>query len=233
MPAGVDSLDCERATLSVRILVVVGTAAVLAVGIGRIIASIRRQMAERNEVEEFANTFARYVTSDSSDLQAYGWLIERSYVIQGLLGPIGIMATFIAPYRTHVVHNYDIVLNGLPAMRRDFERGISRSDYQPLIGEALVRYLGFSADMIHKRQRELKSPLAWLREGVGALLLVPVWLLHSLGVVSITSTRSIAGSALFRVISGIVALVGLAGSLITILLGWDQTIAFVRHLVHK
>jgi len=99
---------------------------------------------------------------------------------------------------------------------------MSRSEYQPLIGEALVRYMGLSADSIRKKQQEARNPIARFREGVAAILLLPVWFLQSLGLLSDSGSARVARSALFRVLTGVFALVGLVGSVSTIVSGGAQ-----------
>jgi hypothetical protein len=79
-----------------------------------------------------------------------GRMIERSNRVQRVLGPVGVMAEYIAPFQRYVVTNHQIIVNALPALRRDHERGISRSDYQPIIAEALIRFCGESDDYIRK-----------------------------------------------------------------------------------
>jgi hypothetical protein len=102
-----------------------------------------------------------------------------------------------------------------------------------LIGETLGRYFGLSADLIRERQRELRNPLVWFREGVRALLLWPVQLLESLGLGSGSRTASLARSSAFQTISGAVAVISFVASVIEILLGWEQTVDAVRGLLGR
>lgn len=217
-----------------RFFVVVGFLVLLAVGLLRIWRALMRLVDERAEVDGYIQVFTRYVNSGGADRQAYGDLIERSLRVQDLLGGVGIMAHYLAPFGRYSVPNYQIVLNGIPAMRRDFDVLTSgRGDHGQLVGETLVRYMGWSADRIGEKRRELRNPIAWFRQGVAAVLLVPLWLLRSLGLLSGTRSDRVAASALFRLLTGLVALVGLVGSIVTIVLGWSAMKEVVSGLLGR
>jgi hypothetical protein len=193
-----------------------------------------RLVNERAEVDGYVQVFTRYMNSRGADSQAYGELIERSLRVQDLLGGVGIMAQYVAPFARYSVPNYQIILNGVPAMHRDFGVLTSgRSDHGQLVGETLVRYMGWSADRIEEKQRELRNPVAWFREGVAALLLVPLWLLRSLGLLSGARSARVADSALFRLLTGLLALIGLVGSIFTIVLGWGAMTEAVSRLLGR
>jgi hypothetical protein len=205
-----------------RVPIVVGLLAIVAIGFLRITRTLQRLAAERSEVEAYIEVFTRFFNSRGADGQAYGELLERSLRIQELLGDVGIMSRYVAPFGRLSVPNYAIILNGVPAARRDFEATYSgRSDHGQLVGETLVRYMGWSADRINKAKVELRNPAAWLREGVAAMLLVPLWLLRSFGLLSSSRSDDISDSVPFRVLTGLVAVIGLVASVFEIVLGWS------------
>ena len=117
-------------------------------------------------------------------------------------------------------------------MHREFgQLTSSHSDHGQLVGETLVRYMGWSADQIGNKRRELRNPVVWLREGVAALLLLPVWFLRSLGLLSPSRSGRLARSALFRLLTGVVALLGLLSALVTIILGWRLALEVLRRFL--
>ncbi len=71
-------------------------------------------------------------------------------------------------------------------------------------------------------KRDLRNPIVWFREGVAVILLLPVRLLRSLGLLSESGSASVARSALFRLVAGLVALIGLLASFIELVLGRSQ-----------
>jgi hypothetical protein len=203
----------------------------LIVGVARIWSSLSRLFSERKEVDDFIQVFNRYHQSQGQDLDAYGRLIETSYRVQELIGHVGVMAEFRAPFGAFVARNYQIILNALPSMNRDLGHGTGgRSEYGVLVAETLVRYMGWSEDLIREKQRDAKNPLVWLREGVSAILLVPVQLLQAFGIGSRFRTASVARSTGFRVAAALVTLVGFVGSIFTIALGWRPMIELPRRI---
>jgi hypothetical protein len=126
-----------------RAILAVGILTLLAVGAFRIWRALMRLLSERTEVESYIQVFTRYMNSSGADNQSYGELVERSVRVQHLLGSLGIMAQYVAPFGRYSVPNYPIILNGVPAMHRDFGMLTSgRSDHGQLVGETLVRYMG-------------------------------------------------------------------------------------------
>jgi len=87
--------------MSPRLWGLVALATILVIGFGRIWAALLRLGREREEVDGFMQVFARYRDSRGEDLEAYGRLIERSFRVQELLGHVGIMAEFFAPFRAY------------------------------------------------------------------------------------------------------------------------------------
>lgn len=211
-----------------RFWIGVGAFALLAMGFGRVWSSLRQCVAEREEVEKFAETFNRYRLSHGQDLEAYGSLIERSDRVPRLLGYVGVMAEYVAPFRAFTARNYQIILNGLPTMHRELATGFGRSDHAPIVAESLLRYIGVSTDRIRDKQRELLNPLAWFREGVAGIIFLPVQLLQSLGLVSKTGAVRMAHSVAFRALAGVVALIGLLSSVVTVVQGWRPTMDAIR-----
>jgi hypothetical protein len=223
-------ISYDLSTMSSRLWILLDLLTFLIIGFIRTMRTVSRLLREREEVDRFSETFKRYSDSRGGDLQAYGQLIERSDRVQKLLGYVGVMARYITPFERIVIPNYHIILNALPAMRQDYERGNTRTEYAPIIGETLVRYLGVSSDLIRQKQTELQNPMVWFREGIGGMLLLPVLLFQSLGLTSDSSTASVASSAAFRIVTGVLTLVSLVGSIITIVLGWRQSVAVLRQL---
>jgi len=206
-------------------LVVLGLLGLLTAGFARVWMALSQCLDERKEVETYIGVFTSYMQSRGADNQAYGALIERSLRIQELLGDVGVMALYVAPFGRHTVRNYPIILNAVPEMHREFGQSYSgQSHHSHLVGETLVRFMGWSADQIGDKQRELRNPVVWFREGVATLLLLPVWLLRSLGLLSSSRSGRLAHSAVFRLLTGVVSLLGLLSALITIILGWRQTL---------
>jgi hypothetical protein len=208
----------------------------LSIGFFRISSRIRALQGESDEVDDFHQGFSRYLESEGQDMDAYVHVTERAFRIQALLGPVGVMGLFRAPFGAYQARNWQIIVNALPALRREYEDGrglFQRSrgldGYAALLQETLFRYRGWIDGRIAERRADLRNPIVWLREGVTAVLLVPIALLHSLGM-SGAATASFSESPALRVLAGLVTLIGLVGSVIGIVLDWSDFTALLGRL---
>lgn len=208
----------------VRMWVAVGILGILTTGFIRIRQAMSKLLDERDEVHRYIQAFGRYNTSNGADGEAYGELIDRSVRIQQVMGPLGIMRNYVAPFGRFVAAKYEIIMNGVPAMRHEMDRFAGGRDYRNLVGEALGRFIGWAEDRIQVKAREIRNPVIWFREGVAGLLLLPVWLLQSVGLLSPSGTARFAASPLFRYLTGLVSLLGFIATLIEITLGGENAL---------
>jgi len=79
----------------------------------------------------------------------------------------------------------------------------------------------------------LKNPLIWFREGFREILSVPIFILSWFGIISNRTLNSIKNSLIYKVISGFIALVTLISGIVTIVVGYDQTIEFINRILNK
>jgi len=73
----------------------------------------------------------------------------------------------------------------------------------------------------------------WFREGFREILSVPIFILSWFGIISNRTVNSIKDSLIYKVISGLIALVTLISGVVTIVVGYDQTLEFVKRLIGK
>lgn len=66
------------------------------------------------------------------------------------------------------------------------------------------------------------NPFICFREGVRFILGLPVLVLYWSGFVSTRTISAARVSSVFKFISGVITLIGLISSIITILLGWNE-----------
>lgn len=179
---------------------------------------------------EFLEQFQKYAASRGQDTEAYGWLVHRSTKMQQHMGDAGVYAYYKPPFANYRVTNYPIILNGIPELRQAYEAGYM-SDVGGQIASALqesfVRYMGQLDDLRESHIREMKNPFVWLREGVRLIIASPVYLLSWMGLVGESTASAFIQSRLFKVVSGLVTLVGLIASVMTIVLGWDQFLKLI------
>jgi hypothetical protein len=186
----------------------------------------------RNKFVDFANkyfqTYDRYSRSGDFDGKLYVWLTMNVIKIQSNLGTFGVM-DYIAPFQTYRVSNYQIVINTIPKFRdgsvKDFD--INSVD------DCLLRYIGYLKEYSKDTLKNLRNPIVWFREGFREILSVPIFILSWFGIISNRTVNSIKDSLIYKVISGLIALVTLVSGLVTIVVGYDQTLEFVNRLIGK
>jgi hypothetical protein len=184
----------------------------------------------RNKFVEFANkyfkTHDRWSRSGDLDGEQYVWLTMNVSKIQNYLGTFGIM-DYIAPFQTYKVSNYQIVINTLPKFR---DGSIQDFDVNS-VDDSLLRYIGHLEEYQKETQRNLRNPIIWFREGFRGILSIPIFILSWFGIISNRTLNSIKDSLIYKVISGLIALVTLVSGIVTIIVGYAQTLKFINRIL--
>jgi hypothetical protein len=186
----------------------------------------------RKKFVEFANkyfqTYDRYNRSGDFDGELYIWLTMNVSKIQSNLGTFGVM-DYIAPFQTYRVSNYQIVINTIPKFRDGTVKDFDVNS----VDDCLLRYIGYLEEYSQDTQKNLRNPIVWFREGFREVLSIPIFILNWFGIISNRTVNSIKDSLIYKVIAGLIALVTLVSGLVTIVVGYDQTLEFVNRLLGK
>ncbi|OGU10272.1 MAG: hypothetical protein A2075_21740 [Geobacteraceae bacterium GWC2_58_44] len=146
--------------------------------------------------------------------------------MQRQLGRTGILAAFRPPFADFQYTNYQILLNMLPELRKAFvdsyALGRLASEYGATVQETMLRHLGEIDECETNLGKEVRNPFVWLREGARTILAIPLYLLQWFGIISESITDKVTGNFIFRMLSSVAVIVGFIGSVITIVLGWEQ-----------
>lgn len=175
---------------------------------------------------EFLNRLHDYVKSSGKDDNAYVWLTKNSNSVQNLVGVQGYM-DFQPPFQNYLIKNMPVILNCLPLLRQEFETftfsdGRRANEYTRFLQETVLRYLGVADEEQKALRTQLLNPVIWLREGTQQALSIPVRALQWVGLISAITVSRAIHSELFRIVAGIVALIGFAASVMTLVLGWPE-----------
>lgn len=186
----------------------------------------------RNKFIEFAIKYFKkhgsYNRSRKNDSELYLWLTMNVSKIQSSLGTFGLM-DYIAPFQTYRVSNYQIVINTIPKFRDGTVKDFDVNS----VDDSLLRYIGYLEDCRQDTQKNLRNPIVWFREGFREVLSIPIFILNWFGIISNRKVNSIKDSLIYKVISGLIALVTLLSGLVTIVVGYDQTIKFINELLKR
>jgi hypothetical protein len=215
----------------IPIAILMSVLAIGFIGLRRTLLVVRERKAY---LHEFSRLFGEYVKSGAQDERIYVELTQRVMRMQGEMGALGMMSMFRPAFANFAYRNYAILPNMLPDYRQYANDWALRSQavqYASTIRDALVRYSGTLDEVEADVLKELKNPLTWFSEGTRALVATPFKVLRSVGVLSEAQEAGISGSALLRIGSGILALVGLAAGLVQIITGWDAMLKFIRDLL--
>jgi hypothetical protein len=209
---------------------------VVITGIG-LAAAVRRRLRIIKDIdflEEFMAQWTKLCKSKAEDSDAWGWCVENSAKMQRLLGPYGVMS-YKPAFATAMIPNYLLITNTL-VLVRDYASGGRRISGFPsqdagYCYDATTTYSGVLKERADAVLADIRNPLVWFREGVRALLALPVLLLSQLGVFGPETASRIVQGGLFGLLSGLGGLVGLVSGAMTIILSWDRFSELVRRLL--
>ena len=215
-----------------RIIPILVTLAVIIIGfIARVInagdISARREFTIRfqNTFIELANSF--FKTGRMSD-ELYSKCIHDVDAIQAELGYDGIIAGYVDRLHGIKGQNYQLFVNIMPEIREAESmsgNSIMMERVSQLIGtcnDALQRHVGNLDRELEAERKGPFNPFICFREGVRFILGLPALVLYWSGFVSTRTISAARVSSVFKFISGVITLIGLISSIITILLGWNE-----------
>lgn len=222
--------------LSDRVIPILTLASILSLGLLSLVRCKSRICNEIGFSEEFLNKLTVYVESNGYDYEAYGWLTRRSSKMQEILGSYGVYASYRPPYAGFLFHDYPVIINMLPELRKTLECNIlSRGDlarqYAVSLQETILRYIGVLEDRNNELFRCIRNPAAGFREGVRIIMALPLSILEWLGALSDKTVSEIISSRVFKLLAGFISLVSFVSAVIGIVLGWNQFLSILTGLI--
>ena len=202
------------------------------IGLHEVNKRLRHLKEKRARVEEFLKNLKLFVESGAKDRQAYFRMVHQSALVQRDIGSYGLMS-YRPPYANHMFHNCQMVVNLLSEIDRwiqDDDMFLSLKPGRALVQtlqESLVRFLGVIDDIQPGVEKIRRNPLLLLREGISWLLALPIAVFSFLGMIGENISEVVAQSGFVRFASGLITLIGLLGSIVTLVVGWSQFIDIV------
>lgn len=192
--------------------------------------SIREKM---NRVKQFLADLKSYVDSGGANGEAYLRMVHQSALVQRDIGSYGI-AAYKPPGASSFITSYQLIVNHLSELERWIQNDDAFHSLKPgrriasAIQEGLVRYLGVVEESELYLQRIRRKPLLLLREGIAWLFALPFGVFSFLGVTGENTSDIVSQSGIIRFVAGLVAIIGLVGSVVTIITGWTTFTAIVE-----
>jgi len=179
---------------------------------------------------EYFNNLKKYIESGGNDNISFTWLTSKSSKIQNQMGTFGIVG-YKPPGANYIHNNYQLIVNGLSELRQNYsERYIMdrlANEMAATLQEALIRYIGHLEDKVEASKSNLFNPIIAFREGVRLILAIPFKLLGWFGIVSMSIIYSFTTSTIFKIFSGIAAIVALLGTVMSLVLGWSDFVKII------
>ena len=197
---------------------------ILIIGLCSIVKKIYNLAKYYNFSDEFFDKLEIYIKSNGQDNVSYSWLVSKSSKMQKYIGFFGIMQ-YKPAYQNYIINNYQLIINGLSELRQYYEAPYSiqlANQMAQTLQEALIRYIGTLEDSKEIYLAQLKNPIVWFREGIQIMIGLPFQVLVWFGIVSSVSMSKFTANIIFKSLSGIIALLTFLGTVITIVLGWEQ-----------
>lgn len=165
-------------------------------------------------------------------------LTENVTKMQIELGSDGIVSMTDNLHRVHIPR-YQMLVNFLPKIR-SLNQGFINSTsigQERFFEEAqncedmFIRHIGKLKETAKIVEKQKFNPLRCFSEGVRFIIWLPTNLLLWLGVISKRRAYKFKYNFIVKFLTASIALIGLISSVITIILGWEQTIEFLQNII--
>ncbi len=153
----------------------------------------------------------------------YTWLTLNLSRIENLIRTLGIVS-YRPPSQNYVIKNYQILTNTL----QQFRQGCVQINDANLVNDCLVMCIGYLDEYKKVTSRNIINPLVWFRDGFRKIINIPFIILTMFGLFNRKTVDNITRSLIYKVLTGLVGLVTLVGGLVTIVLGYDQSIKIIK-----
>ncbi|MCC5878221.1 MAG: hypothetical protein JJU11_18540 [Candidatus Sumerlaeia bacterium] len=198
-------------------------ATVLGIGMLRQIKYSQKSFGDLEFAHDYLCKLQNIIRREGQYSEDLMWLHQNSDSAQRLLGYKGIMDVRL-PANMGIQHNVPIILNGLAEIERAHTGSVAvmARFYAQYVQNALLRYIGEQKILVDKERLRQFNPIVWLGKGVGLLLEIPFALLVEAGAMTRLQKDRITSSWLFALFSGVSALVAVIGSIMGIVMGWED-----------
>lgn len=203
---------------------------VLALGFVAAVKRVRSLSERIDFTTEYLSNFRDFAANwnpSAFDTEAYSWLNRRSARMQEELAESG-SVSYRPPFAGYIHQNYPILINTLSQIR------LGRLEHPGAITQCetiMERHLGSLEDIRARARTDLSNPLRWLNVGVSLLVTFPIRVAYMSGLLEHSTYEQAATSRIARMISFIVAMIGLFGTIIGILVDWKDFTDILRRLM--
>lgn len=212
--------------ISITLLIIIG----LVVNI----IEVRNIISNYNFTKEYYGKltilFSNILNTKKFNNKDYVWLMSNSDKMQMILGETGIVTykQFNMLYKNiPILLN---VLNEIPSSINDSYLIYNQSF--SWCQNAFLRKIGILNEYIDNAPKRLLNPLTNLTDGIKWILGIPINILYSIGLISYDSKNKIKNNIMFKLFSGIISLLTLLSTIMSVTLGWNEFLEIIKGLLN-
>ena len=200
------------------------------------IVNIRKRVNEYNFANEYYEKFQRLVSDvfEKKNIKnkEYAWLMSNCDKMQYILGEAGIISftQFNKYYK-----NIPILLNIMNEITSYINDPFVGDDEIKMVNwcqNAFLRKTGILNEYIQNEPKKLVNPFYNLSSGIRFILLIPIGILNSIGLISNDGKSKIGNNIIIRMLSGIISLLTILSVIITIVVGWNDFLRIVKNILN-
>lgn len=186
--------------------------------------------------KNFTSMVNAFVEKRQFEPASYGLVANDIDSIQLELGADGIIAEMIDPLKGVKVKDYQIFMNIIPEMREAIgalDLDIFAGRLNQMIGvcdDALRRHIGLLGRIIDETKKYLWNPISCFGDGIRWLIGLPGQLLVWLGIIKPNGMKAVQTNPVIKFLGSLITIIGLVSSIITILLGWEESLQLLYNL---
>lgn len=189
-------------------------------------AVVKRIEFTDNYRKMFVDYINEIISKNSFNQKLYHELTSNVKEIQRELGEDGIFAYMTNNLKGVAVRDYQLLINFLPETRNMINNNsILHIRYNQSIHDCddmFIRHLGTLECQHNKIRKGLFNPFSSFAEGVKAIILLPLFTLNWFGFVSAEKAYKARDNLFVKVLNFFVAILGFIGTIITIVVGWND-----------
>jgi hypothetical protein len=131
------------------------------------------------------------------------------------------------------VNHYSIIRDGIPQLHNYFTTGLNSQANQMAnyISGTLYSKIGSYENELFLYKRSIKNPVKLFLTGIQQVVLIPIYIFSWVGLFGNKTINKIRQSFIVKMFSGILALIGIISSIMTIILGWDDFFQCIDKLI--
>jgi hypothetical protein len=182
---------------------------------------------------QYTDTFTNYYNSRGVNQQEYFQLMKNAAIIQNYLGAEG-YARVQMPFEHNMpIEHYSIIRNGIPQLNVYFMNGLTSQANQiaNFIAGTLYNIIGSYENELSTYKNSMKNPIKLFLTGIQQTILIPIYILSWIDLFSNKTISKINRLFIFKLLSGMLALIEIISSIMTIILGWDDFSQYIDKLM--